>query len=429
MSDPAALVHLEIGGITRLVGRLYVTAARGRVETSTLVYDPSWVHAPDSFALEPALTLSTAPHYTLPGRALFGPMGDSAPDRWGQTLLRRDERLRARDEGRTPRTLREIDFLLGVTDSVRQGALRFTAAVDGPFVAPEGTGVPPLVELPRLLDASERFLAGEDSAEDLRLLLAPGSSLGGARPKASVRDASGALLIAKFPKRDDDDDYRVVVWESIALTMAQAAGIDTARHRLETIAGREVLLLPRFDRTVVGGVTQRVPYLSAMSLLGAGDGESRSYPEIADAIRRHGAVARADLRELWRRMVFTVLISNTDDHLRNHGFLYDGSEGWRLSPAYDLNPVPVDLKPRVLSTALGFDEDRTASLDLALKSAAEFDLSRAEARAMARAVADVVATWRSVATQQGATAREIERMASAFEHADLTSALAVTVGH
>ena len=168
---------------------------------------------------------------------------------------------------------------------------------------------------------------------------------------------------------------------------------------------------------------------SLTSLLGAGDGESRSYPEIADAIRRHGAAARADLRELWRRMVFTVLISNTDDHLRNHGFLYDGPEGWRLSPAYDLNPVPVDLKPRVLSTALGFDEDRTASLDLAFKSAAEFDLSRAEARAMARAVADVVATWRSVATQQGATAREIERMASAFEHADLTSALAVTVGH
>jgi serine/threonine-protein kinase HipA len=244
-----------------------------------------------------------------------------------------------------------------------------------------------------------------------------------------VRDASGALLIAKFPKRDEDDDYRVVVWESIALTLAQAAGIDTARYRLETIAGREVLLLTRFDRTVAGGVTQRVPYLSAMSLLGAGDGESRSYPEIADAIRRHGAAARADLRELWRRMVFTVLISNTDDHLRNHGFLYDGPEGWRLSPAYDLNPVPVDLKPRVLSTALGLEEDRTASLDLALESAAEFDLSHAEARALARAVADVVATWRSVATQQGATAREIERMTSAFEHADLTSALAVTVGH
>jgi len=429
MSDPAAFVHVEIGAITRLVGRLYVTATRARVETSTLVYDPSWVHAPDSFALEPALTLSTAPHYTVPGRALFGPMGDSAPDRWGQTLLRRDERQRARDERRTPRTLREIDFLLGVTDSVRQGALRFTATVDGPFVAPEGTGVPPLVDLPRLLNASERFLADEESAEDLRLLLAPGSSLGGARPKASVRDASGALLIAKFPKRDEDDDYRVVVWESIALTLAQAAGIDTARYRLETIAGREVLLLTRFDRTVAGGVTQRVPYLSAMSLLGAGDGESRSYPEIADAIRRHGAAARADLRELWRRMVFTVLISNTDDHLRNHGFLYDGPEGWRLSPAYDLNPVPVDLKPRVLSTALGLEEDRTASLDLALESAAEFDLSHAEARALARAVADVVATWRSVATQQGATAREIERMASAFEHADLTSALAVTLGH
>lgn len=426
MSEPAAVVHVELGGVTRLVGRLYVTSARGRPEASTLRYDPSWVNSPDSFALEPALTLSTAPHYTAPGRALFGPMGDSAPDRWGQTLLRRDERHRARAEGRAPRTLRDIDFLLGVTDSIRQGALRFTTKPDGPFVAPDGSGVPPLVDLPRLLAASERFLANEESAEDLRLLLAPGSSLGGARPKASVRDASGALQIAKFPKRDEDDDYRVVVWEAIALTLSHAAGIDTARHRLETIAGREVLILPRFDRVAVGVATRRVPYLSAMSLLGAGDGESRSYPEIADAIRRHGAAAREDLRELWRRMVFTVLISNTDDHLRNHGFLYDGPAGWRLSPAYDLNPVPVDLKQRMLSTALGLDEDLTASLDIALESATYFGLTGAEARRIAAEVAGVVATWRTVAQQHGATAGEIDRMASAFDHADLTHALALS---
>jgi serine/threonine-protein kinase HipA len=427
VSEPAALVHVELAGITRLVGRLFVTA-RGRTATptATLLYDQSWLQSPDGFALAPALTLSSAPHYTTPGHALFGPMGDSAPDRWGQTLLRRDERRRAVHEGRAPRALRDIDFLLGVSDTARQGALRFTETPGGRFVAPDGAGVPPLVDLPRLLAATERFLADEESSDDLRLLLAPGSSLGGARPKASVRDVDGALLIAKFPKRDDDE-YRVVVWEAIALAVASAAGINTARHRVEDVAGRNVLLLHRFDRVAANGETTRVPFLSALSLLEASDGERRTYPEIADAIRQHGAAAREDLRELWRRMVFTVLISNTDDHLRNHGFLYDGPTGWRLSPAYDLNPVPADIKPRVLSTALGIDEDLTASLDIAMESAEYFGISVSEARTIVGDVARATADWRIVANRLGATVSEIDRMASAFEHADSIAARALTL--
>lgn len=413
MSEPAAYVHVELGGVTRLVGTLFVSTGR-----STFTYSPEWLQADDRFALEPALAVGPGPYYTAPGRALFGALGDSAPDRWGQTLLRRAERRRARAESRTPRTLREIDFLLGVTDVVRQGALRFSTSPEGSFLAPERPGgVPPLVQLPKLLGAAQRFLADEESAEDLRLLLAPGSSLGGARPKASVRDMGGGLLIAKFPK--PDDEYRVVAWEGVALELAARAGIHVPERRLEAIGGRDVLLLGRFDRRAA----ERVPYLSAMSMLGASDGEGRSYLEIADAIRVHGADARADLPQLWRRIVFSVLISNTDDHLRNHGFLYAGQAGWRLSPAFDLNPVPVDVRPRVLTTAIGMEGDPTASLDLALEVAEFFALTPSAARAVAAEVATAVAGWRTVAAGRGITLRECDRMESAFEHEDLAAAL------
>ena len=417
MSVPTAHVYVDLGGVSRLTGHLFVSSSRGR-ETATFVYAPEWIAARDRFALQPALEISPGPYYTAPGRTIFGALGDSAPDRWGQTLLRREERARAKAEGRTPRTLRDIDFLLGVTDSIRQGALRFSATAGGPFLAPERpNGVPPLVELPRLLGATERFLADEESAEDLSLLLAPGSSLGGARPKASVRGGSGDLLIAKFPK--PDDEYRVVAWEAVALHLAAKAGIPVTRHRFDSIAGRDVLLVSRFDRRSA----ERVPFLSAMSMLDAVDGEARSYPEIADAIRMHGAAAREDLPGLWRRIVFTVLISNTDDHLRNHGFLYQGPEGWRLSPAYDLNPVPVDVKPRILSTAIGIDEDPTASLEIAMEVADLFDLKAPVAREIAAEVARAVSQWRHVAARMGIAQKEIERMESAFEHQDLAGAL------
>lgn len=408
MSSPVAHVYVDWNGETILVGRLLSTTSRGR-DVYTFLYDAEWNSRPDRFALAPALTLSAAPHVTTQGKNLFGALGDSAPDRWGQTLLRRDERRRANAEKRPPRTLREIDFLLGVTDVVRQGALRFTRESNGEFVAQskEG-GVPPLIELPRLLNATERFLADDESADDLRLLLAPGSSLGGARPKASLIDKNGDLLIAKFPK--NDDDYRVVAWEAVALRLAQRAGIRVAGHRLTECAGRDVLLLNRFDRQQ----SMRIPFLSALSMLGANDGEPRSYVEIADAIRQHGSEARPNLNELWRRMVFNIRIANTDDHLRNHGFLYRGSTGWQLSPAYDLNPTPLDIRPRTLSTPVGMDGDPTASLDLAFEVAEFFDLTTDNAKKIAGEVDTAVKSWDDVAGDLGISTAERRRMASAF---------------
>jgi serine/threonine-protein kinase HipA len=333
--------------------------------------------------------------------------------------MRRAERREAKRKGRTPRTLREVDYLLRVTDEARLGALRFAEKPGGPFLASdEVTPIPPLVELSRLLSAAERVADDSDSDEDLRLLLAPGSSLGGARPKASVRDKDGHLAIAKFPHKDDELD--TVRWEAVALRLAEKAGISVPQWRLETTARKPILLLRRFDREE--GV--RIPFLSAMSMLGALDHERRSYLEFVDALRQHGAAPKADMHALWRRLLFSVLISNTDDHLRNHGFLYDGRDGWRLSPAYDLNPVPVDIKPRVLATAIDLD-DGTASLDLALDVAGYFELNGAEARKIAREVGTAVGGWRETGRRLGLTSSQIDRVASAFEHDDLRKARAL----
>ncbi len=247
-------------------------------------------------------------------------------------------------------------------------------------------------------------------------MLAPGSSLGGARPKASVRDRDGALAVAKFPQKTDQT--RAVLWEAVALKLAVTAGIAVAAWRVETVADRAVLLLRRFDRD--GG--ERIPFLSAMSMLGASDREPHSYLEIADAIRQHGASPVEDLRQLWRRMVFTILISNTDDHLRNHAFLYVGNDGWRLSPAYDLNPVPADVGPRVLATTIDAG-DPTASLELAYGVADYFTLASGEARKIAGETGRAVSRWRQAAARLGLRKMEMDRMASAFDHADLKDAL------
>jgi len=251
-----------------------------------------------------------------------------------------------------------------------------------------------------------------ETDEDLRLLFAPGSSLGGARPKASVRLKDGSLAIAKFPRRDDE--INVVAWEAVALTLAGKAGIAVPTVRLEEISGQPVLVATRFDR--VKG--RRKPFLSAMSMLGAKDDESRSYLEFVDVLRRYGAAPMEDMEALWRRIVFTILTSNTDDHLRNHAFLCEGQTGWRLSPAYDLNPVPIDIKPRVLVTAIT-EDDNTASLALAFEVAGYFEISTTRAREIAAEVAAVVSTWRAQAKRRGISRQEIDRMASAFEHRDL----------
>jgi serine/threonine-protein kinase HipA len=244
--DKDVLVYLDLQGTAHLVGRLWARMRKDR-ESATFEYDNSWLTHSERFSLEPALKLGPGPFHTPSDKPLFGAIGDSAPDRWGRVLMRRAERGRAEREGQTPRTVREIDYLLMVDDEARQGALRFAEREAGPFLAEQGpTKIPPLTELPRLLSAAEHVLSDTDTDEDLRLLLAPGSSLGGARPKVSVRDRDGHLAIAKFPNKGDE--VNTVLWEAVALTLAGKACIPVPAWRLETVADKPVLLLRRFDR-------------------------------------------------------------------------------------------------------------------------------------------------------------------------------------
>lgn len=414
MTDKQLQVYVDLESKPQLVGRLWARSRKGR-ESATFEYDASWLKHPSRFALEPALVLSHGQHHTAAGRRLFGAIGDSAPDRWGRLLIQRDERRKAREANREPRTLNEVDYLVAVGDIARQGALRFAETEGGPFVA-ASVQIPPLVRLSALLNASLHITADGGSDEDLKLLLAPGSSLGGARPKASVLDKDGALSIAKFPQHGDL--IPTIEWEAVALTLAAKAGIPAPVWRMEHVGGRYVLLLRRFDRA--NG--QRIPFLSAMSMLDAGDNEPRSYLEIADALRRYGAKPEEDCAQLWRRVVLNILISNSDDHLRNHGFLYETAGGWRLAPAYDLNPVPVDIKPRILTTTID-EADGTASLDLAYQVAEHFGLRPDKARTIAKEVGAAVNNWRATAKVLGLSTSDIDRMASAFEHGELKKAL------
>jgi serine/threonine-protein kinase HipA len=410
------LVYIDLQGETHLVGTLWARSNRGR-QSASFEYHDEWLNNPVRFALEPALTVGKGPYHTGAARSLFGGIGDSAPDRWGRVLIQREEARKAREENRAARTLLEVDYLLGVSDVTRQGALRFAKEKAGPFLAAtKGVQVPPLVRLAQLLNAALLVSADKESDEDLKLLVAPGSSLGGARPKASVLDNDGNLLIAKFPQHGEKSP--IPLWEAVALKLASAAGIPTPEWRVEQIGDLSVLLLRRFDRE--NG--ERIPFLSAMSLLGAADNETHSYMEIADALRQHGARPNKDCEQLWRRMVFNILVSNTDDHLRNHGVLYEAGAGWRLAPAYDLNPTPIEIKPRVLCLAID-EVDNTASLEVALTAAKHFGVKPQEAHAIAMDVGTAVNNWRRVAESLGLSRDEIERMRSAFEHDDLKRSL------
>jgi serine/threonine-protein kinase HipA len=381
-------------------------------------YCAQWLADPEHFPLDPALPLGPGPFVPAAGQSVFGSIGDSAPDTWGRRLMQRAERRKAELDNRSVRTLSEADYLLGVADVSRLGALRFRAAGEDVFQAPTASGVPGLIDLGRLLGVTERIFRDEETDEDLQLIFAPGSSLGGARPKASVIDQHGRLAIAKFPK--ETDDYAMELWEAVALDLAQAAGIRTPEHQLVDVAGRAVLLSRRFDRDE----DRRIPFLSALSMMGLSDGTHASYPEISDILNQHGAQARIDAAELFRRMAFNVLVSNVDDHLRNHGFLWLSHRGWILSPAYDLNPTPVDIRPRILTTAIDVD-DGTCDLDLVLSAAEYFGLGGAQAKAIVKAVATATANWRHSAERKGARPSEIRRMESAFQHDDLERALAL----
>ena len=408
-------VHVALGGDTWLVGLARQNVARG-AETVVFEYAEAWLGDAQAFALETALPLTRGSFPPARNQAVFGSLGDSAPDTWGRQLMQRNERRAAARDGRAVRTLFETDYLLGVSDVTRLGALRFRRVGEAEFQTPARAGVPTIIALGRLLQVTERILRDEESDEDLQMIFAPGSSLGGARPKASIIDQHGRLAIAKFPK--EADDYSMETWEAVALRLADRAGINTAEHELRQIAGKAVLLSRRFDRN--GAL--RIPFLSAMAMTGSRDGTRGSYPEIVDALAGAGAQAKADAMELYRRVALNVLISNVDDHLRNHGFLWAGKAGWVLSPAYDLNPVPADIKARVLTTNIDLDEG-TCSLDLLEASAGYFGLGLVSARTIIAKVAAATATWRDVARKTGARAAEIDRMASAFEHSDLEQAL------
>jgi serine/threonine-protein kinase HipA len=334
VSDTEVEVCIDApNGGTAVVGRLFLHRRRG-AESATFRYDSDWIGTPGAYPIDPQLPLTSGSLHTGVDQQLFRAFADSAPDRWGVELVLRHERRRAHQDGTAPRSFAEADFLLAVRDQLRQGALRLRDPVRGNFLAPGGERIPHLVDLPRLLGASTKLEQDAETDDELRVLLEAGSSLGGARPKAHVMDA-GKLLIAKFP-RPTRDPWSVIVWEQIALEMAAAGGIRAARSRLVDVAGRAVILLERFDRTAKGG---RIGYVSALTMLEARDNDRRSYTDIAEAIETSSPSATEDLRELWRRVAFSILISNADDHLRNHGFLRLGP-GWTLSPAFDLNPAP-----------------------------------------------------------------------------------------
>ncbi|WP_026792249.1 type II toxin-antitoxin system HipA family toxin [Pleomorphomonas oryzae] len=408
-------VFLDAYGRLTRVGVLRRQAGVRR-ERVSYEHDTKWLATSEAFQFDPGLPLTRGSISPSAGREMFGTLGDSAPDTWGRELMRRRERRLAEQEGRRVRTLQETDFLLGVSDETRLGALRFRFEGDEEFQAPQGQGVPTTVALGRLLQASHRILRGEETDEDLLLIFAPGSSLGGARPKASVVDQHGHLSIAKFPK--ETDAYSISRWEAIALDMARDAGITTVEHDLMPSDHGPIFMTRRFDRKD----GQRIPFISAMAMTEHDDGDDDgSYLEMVDAIARHGAEAERDRAELFRRICFSILISNTDDHLRNHGFLWQGRRGWTLSPCYDLNPVPDG--PRILKTRIDYDE-ATASLQL-LRDVAEFYVSPQVSDEILRTCVSVTANWKQYAQRRHAPPAEIARMAPAFEHEDFDYAMKV----
>jgi serine/threonine-protein kinase HipA len=418
MAESAVEVFVQIAGEDVFAGRLW-SHQRRAVESATFTYADEYLRR-DGYALDPALPLSAGQHQTRVGQALFGAFTDCSPDRWGRRLINRAEKARARRDGGGARHFADIDYLLGVRDDMRQGALRFQHPNGDAFLASEEVGIPPLVELPRLLNASAKLERDEASDEELRMLLRGGSSLGGARPKAHVIDSGGRAAIAKFPSVSGDD-WDVTAWEAVAIELARGAGVRVPTAQLHQIDGKSVLVVERFDRMAA----RRIGYVSAMTMLEAKDGDQRSYLEIAEVIEAQSPNARDDLRELWRRIALSVLISNTDDHLRNHGFLRTVSAGWELAPAFDLNPDPRP-GPKHLSTAI--DVDDAASIENLMDVAGYFRVDPDAAREILSAVLGSTTRWRQVAHRVGLTATAIADMAPAFEHAQAIEARRIASG-
>jgi len=407
VADPVD-VFVQIAGQDVLAGQLWSHRRRGS-ESATFRYSSEYLVRADAYQLDPALGLFEGAQQTAQGQKLFGAFADCAPDRWGRRLVERAERHRAEADADAQRSFGEMDYLLRVRDDLRQGALRFRYPDSEEFLAPEDIAIPPFLELGKLLGAADRLERDAESAEELALLLRGGSSLGGARPKAHVLDPDGRISIAKFPSQQNDA-WDVMLWEAVALQLAGMAGINVAAGKLYEIDHKHVVIIERFDR--VHG--QRIGYVSAMTMLQASDGDSGSYLEIADVIAQFSPQAEHDLHELWRRIVFSILVSNFDDHLRNHGFLRLSSAGWSLSPAFDLNPDPRP-GPRQLHTAIDFDRV-DARIEIAMSVANEFRLSELAAVQIVGEVSGATRQWREVARKLGATSSDLNEMAPAFEH-------------
>ena len=389
-----------------LLGVLLAEAARGH-EVFSMSLSEKWLHHSRCQLLDPDLQLYSGHQYLPEAKTNFGFLLDSSPDRWGRMLLERRETVRAKDENRPRKTLIESDFLLGVYDESRMGALRIKTAPDGVFMDNDASlNIPPIASIGQLEQASLAFEA-EDNRW-LQMLVAPGSSLGGARPKANVRMEDGRLWIAKFPSRQDR--YDVGAWEAVAMTLAQQCGITVAPFVARRFSGQyRTFLTQRFDRNAMG---QRLHFTSAMTMLGYRDGDTAgcSYLELADWISRHCCQVDENLRQMWRRMVFNIAISNCDDHLRNHGFLL-GRNGWTLTPAYDLNPTPYGQ-----GLSLNINEyDNALDMGLALEIASYFGIGKQEAQSEIENIRSVVSNWEQVANRLHISREEWEQIRPAFQ--------------
>ena len=392
-----------------LIGILRADVVKGR-EHFSFAYDSAWLQSEFAQQIDPELHLYTGSQHSQEQQN-FRVFLDSSPDRWGRLLMKRRETVIARQEGRKPNELNESDYLLGVHDMYRMGALRFKQDIDGDFLDNnEQLAAPPITSLRELEHAvfqveEARDLDDPEYLKWLNMLISPGSSLGGARPKSCVVDNNDNLWIAKFPSRYDDHD--IGAWEYVTYLLALDAGINMPECRLERFNSQyHTFLTRRFDRTP----ESRIHFTSAMMQLGYYDGEyDASYLELAQFLTDHGSNTKADLAELWRRIVFNIAVSNTDDHLRNHGFIYHNG-GWLLSPAFDINPVtPANGLHLNIS-----DNDNSLNYELAMEVIGFFRLSEERAVQIKSEVLASVGNWEAVAIKAGLGRAERQAMASAF---------------
>ncbi len=398
----------------RLMGVLHSELLRSK-EIFSFEYDEEWIQRGFAQFLDPELDLYSGLHFLKDDKGNFGAFLDSSPDRWGRILMRRREAALARKEGRRESHLYETDYLLGVYDGHRMGGLRFKLSEEGPFLdnnhemaAPPWTSIRELEQVSLRLE-DENVMDDPDYLKWLGMLVAPGSSLGGARPKASIVDVQGHPWIAKFPSGNDHFD--VGAWEMVTYELAKAAGINMVECRAQQFSSKHhTFLTKRFDRSSDG---QRIHFASAMTMLGFADGQDgASYLDIVDFLTSHGRNVKNDLKELWRRIVFSISVSNTDDHLRNHGFILH-PEGWVLSPAYDINPVETGT-----GLSLNISEsDNTLDFDLALEVRNYFRLDEEEAHQIISEVTEAVSNWKAVAKKYGISNTECELKSRAFKAA------------